>query len=126
MRLAPLVLVIGLFSFLATDRVQASTQLVASKTPPVTRLECGAPRKSLVSDTSLHLVFSNQTKGTVSIYWLDFNGERVLYNTLGPGESDRQQTYVTHPWVIVDAEGRCIEQLVPNEAGTYNIPIRRR
>ena len=26
----------------------------------------------------------------------------VLYNTLGPGQSYIQQTFLTHPWVIAD------------------------
>ncbi|HEY4058055.1 MAG TPA: hypothetical protein VGM39_15680 [Kofleriaceae bacterium] len=97
---------------------------VAKRNTAITDSECGAPQRSIVSDTSLHLVFSNETKGTVTVYWLDFKGERVWYNTLAARESYTQQTFVTHPWVIVDADGRCIEQLVPNAAGTFDVPIR--
>ncbi|CAN5768209.1 hypothetical protein BH11MYX2_BH11MYX2_14500 [soil metagenome] len=117
-------LAIGVLLLLAS--AQASTQAVSKQRPSITFSECGAKPRSLVSDTSLDLVFSNRTRGTVTIYWLDFKGERVWYNTLAPGDSYSQQTYVTHPWVIVDIEGRCIEQLVPNEAGTFDVPIRRR
>ncbi|HEY4177900.1 MAG TPA: hypothetical protein VGM90_13730 [Kofleriaceae bacterium] len=123
MRIA--LLAIGIFLLLATVLVQAATSGVQNR-PPVTYTECGARQRSLVSDTSLNLVFSNHTKGTVTIYWLDFKGERVWYNTLAPGDSYTQQTYVTHPWVIVDSQGRCLDQLVPNAAGTFDVPIRRR
>ena len=91
---------------------------------PITHMVCGSIARSLVSDTSLHLVFANQTKQSVSIYWLDFKGERVWYNTLAPGESYSQQTYVTHPWVVIDADGKCVAQLVATAAGTFEIPIR--
>lgn len=37
-----------------------------------------------------------------TIFWLDYNGQRVLYNTLAPGQSYVQQTFLTHPWVIAD------------------------
>ena len=87
---------------------------------------CGTPQRSLVSDTSLNLVFANRTRGSVSIYWLDFKGERVWYNTLAPGESYSQQTFVTHPWVILDTDGRCVDQLVATEAGTFDVPIGKR
>ena len=96
-----------------------------AKRTPITHVECGAPQRSLVSDKRLDLVFANHTKGAVSIYWLDFNGDRVWYNTLAPGDGYSQQTYVTHPWVIVDAKGRCLDQLVATDVGTFGVPIRR-
>ncbi len=36
------------------------------------------------------------------VFWLDYNGNRVFYATLGPGQSYVQQTFLTHPWVIAD------------------------
>jgi len=62
----------------------------------------------------------------VTVYWIDFKGARVFYNSLAPGESYTQQTYVTHPWIVVDDDGRCLELLVPNAAGTYAVPIGAR
>lgn len=39
------------------------------------------------------------------VYWLDYSGHRVLYNTLQPGQSYVQGTYVTHPWVLTRRSG---------------------
>ncbi len=39
---------------------------------------------------------------TFQVFWLDYNGNRVLYATLSPGQSFVQQTFLTHPWVIAD------------------------
>ena len=114
-----LIVFVGIF---AATWVQAATHATPAHSP-IKHVACGTAQRSLVSDTSLHLVFANHTHGSVSIYWLDFNGDRVWYNTLAPGESYSQQTFVTHPWVIVDADGRCLDQLVATEAGTFEVPI---
>ena len=36
--------------------------------------------------------------------WLIYDGEPVKYHELGPGESYTQQTYVTHPWIVVETD----------------------
>jgi hypothetical protein len=118
-------ILIGLICLVAVTLVEAATHATPTHSS-MNHVACGTPQRSLVSDISLHLVFANHTHGSVSIYWLDFTGERVWYNTLAPGESYSQQTYVTHPWVIVDADGRCLDQLVATEAGTFEIPIGKR
>jgi hypothetical protein len=43
--------------------------------------------------------FDNYRAGDVDLYWLDYEGKRVFYGSLGPGRSQLQETYVTHPWV---------------------------
>jgi len=118
-------ILIGLISIFAATLAHAATHSTPAHSP-INHVACGTPQRSLVSDTSLHLVFANHTRGSVSIYWLDFNGERVWYNTLAPGESYSQQTFVTHPWVIVDSDGRCLDHLVATRSGTFDIPIGKR
>lgn len=46
--------------------------------------------------------FVNRTPRPMQIFWLDFQGQRKLYNTL-PGNSQFvQTTFAGHPWVVVD------------------------
>jgi len=45
---------------------------------------------------------NNSPTLTFQVFWLDYNGNRGLYATLGPGQSFVQQTFLTHPWVIAD------------------------
>ena len=52
---------------------------------------------SLESVTSSEIAFVNHTSRTVDIFWLDFAGERVFYNTLEPNGSYTQSTWLTHP-----------------------------
>jgi hypothetical protein len=64
--------------------------------------------RSLVGKVRTKIRFVNKTRGVVRIYWLDYRGKRVYYNKLGPDARYVQRTWRTHPWVIVNREGRCI------------------
>jgi hypothetical protein len=79
--------------------------------------------RSVESSVSLQLDFENATSGPVRLEWLDFDGRRVRYAELQPGERHRQQTYVTHPWVVVDGAGRCRAIFLPRRAGVHPVVI---
>ncbi len=72
--------------------------------------------KSIRADTSVNITFRNRSKDPVSTYWLDYSGRRILYQRLAGGASYTQQTYVTHPWVLVDDRGRCRKIILPSAA----------
>ena len=61
--------------------------------------------KSLQGTVRTDIRFVNKTSGAVKIYWLDYTGKRVFYKTLAAGASYLQPTWVTHPWVAIDAAG---------------------
>lgn len=44
--------------------------------------------------------FDNVAAFPVQIYWLNYEGKRVLYGTLAPQQSYVQPTYVSHPWLL--------------------------
>ena len=50
--------------------------------------------------------FVNARTAPVVVNWLDYDGRRQRYAVLQPGQSYRQQTYVGHPWVVTDEQGR--------------------
>jgi hypothetical protein len=91
----------------------------------VTHLPCSSERdvRSQTSEVTLSLTFVNDTTVRVSVYWIDFSGARVFYNSLEPGTSYTQSTYVTHPWVVVDPAGRCLALVVPAAPGTHRVTI---
>jgi hypothetical protein len=53
---------------------------------------------SVAWDESITLYFYNGGSYAADIYWHDYEGELVYYNTLQPGDSYTQSTYATHPW----------------------------
>ncbi len=69
--------------------------------------------RSLNSDTPTKVSFMNQAGDMVEVYWLDFQGIRVLYRMLASGEAYLQETYLTHPWLITDMQGVGIALFMP-------------
>lgn len=52
---------------------------------------------------------------TVGLYWIDYQGKRVFYAKVPPGGRVKQQTYRTHPWIIANSKGKCLDGLVAGE-----------
>jgi len=67
------------------------------------------------SSVATSVLFDNQTKQVVAIYWLDPGGERHAYARLEPGELHRQPTYVGHSWLIADASGKELGHFVADK-----------
>ncbi len=53
---------------------------------------------SFVGDPAL-IEFVNLEPFAVDIYWINYSGDRVFYNTIGVGGSYYQGTFITHPWI---------------------------
>ncbi|KAM6491444.1 hypothetical protein JOM56_013218 [Amanita muscaria] len=56
-----------------------------------------------VNGTATAVNFINKLDVEAKVYWINYEGNRVLYATLQPGDSTRQQTFVGHPWEVVAA-----------------------
>lgn len=70
-------------------------------------------RNSIVPAT---VTFDNQTDGYRSVLWLDFDGVPQQMAALNPGESGTINTYLTHPWMVTDGPGNCLEIHMPQPA----------
>lgn len=66
--------------------------------------------------------FTDKATDTKRIYWLNFNGVRVLYGTLQTGQAISIQTYITHPWVVATSSDACEAIYMPTTA-VQNIEI---
>ena len=60
------------------------------------------------------IVFRNSGSRAVQIYWIDYGGERKFFRSLGPGERHVQPTYMTHPWIVIDAARNCVGFYMPD------------
>ena len=69
--------------------------------------------KSISAVNTTSIQFVNGTSDTVKIYWLDYMGTRVLYQTLSAGASYIQSTFLTQPWVVTTSTGSCISIFLP-------------
>jgi hypothetical protein len=60
-----------------------------------------------ITATPAAIEFLNASSITQKVYWLDYSGTPVLYNTVAPGASYVQGTFLTHPWVATDSSNTC-------------------
>ena len=57
--------------------------------------------------------------GLVHVYWLNYEGKRISYGNIPPTASFRLETFVTHPWIVIDeASGDALGIWYPEE--TYS------
>jgi hypothetical protein len=59
--------------------------------------------QSINADNTAAIDFENHLSYAVDVFWIDYSGERVLYTTLAANSSYVQGTFLTHPWLIVQA-----------------------
>jgi len=57
----------------------------------------------------------------VRLYWLDYEGKRVLYGNIPEGQTVRQPTFTSHPWVITDTNDKCLELYIPKAGNPEHI-----
>ena len=83
--------------------------------------------RSQNSDSPTNIRFTNATCETVSLYWLDFEGNRVFYGDIPAGQTYVQNTFLTHPWVVSTATGDVgLFVPVPDGANAQEAYIARR
>lgn len=76
--------------------------------------DCGqeSSLRSMNYDVPTFIRFTNTTTQPVIVYWLNYQGERDpsenQKETLKPGQSGFRYTYLTHPFLIADASGKCL------------------
>jgi von Hippel-Lindau disease tumor supressor len=81
--------------------------------------------RSTNGDLSVSLQFRNATDSFVTVYWLDYQGQRRFYNRLQPGSGGTYQTFVTHPWIITDGDDRCLLLYLPTTNASQVIRITK-
>jgi hypothetical protein len=83
--------------------------------PTLSTINCSleSSHLSLNSNTPTTVEFINASSQIIRIYWRDFAGQRVLFNTLLPGQAYLQGTFVTHPWVATNTSDQCIALYQP-------------
>jgi dipeptidyl-peptidase-4 len=66
----------------------------------------GDPRPSVNGGEDTQISFENRTNGPVDTFWIDPAGKPAKYNTLAPGGTWEQQTYVGHVWMVTNQAGK--------------------
>ena len=90
---------------------------------PVPDASCAAESTShsLNSNTPTSFTLVNHTSETLSLFWLNFQGQRVHYTDIDPSGAKDQGTFVTHPWVVADPNGQCLNLFLVTTQTTITI-----
>jgi hypothetical protein len=79
-----------------------------------------APENS-ISDGNTHIVFKNESKQRVKVYWIGFDGKLKLYSQLAPGGMHRQGTYAKNAWLITDDTDKPLGYFVAVTAESFAV-----
>lgn len=76
----------------------------------LTDSSCSKERSSRSTESVKATNFSlvNQTKDTLIVYWLDFEGNRQKWFEVSSGATAKQDTFMTHSWVVTKPNGQCL------------------
>lgn len=102
----------------AATTTAAPTPAPTPSLPEVSARSCAdeiASRSATTGDAST-IEFVNATSAAVQLFWIDGQGQRKAYQTLAPGRSYTQSTFVGHAWLAADASGGCVVLVVSNVA----------
>jgi hypothetical protein len=100
-----------------TSSHSTSTSTSGSTTANAAKPGVNCSGSSPASNQATSIIFVNSSNGLALVYWLSFTGRRVLYFRLPPHQQYRQQTYVSHKWVVYEA-GRCTAATVATNRQT--------
>ena len=48
----------------------------------------------------------------MQLIWLNYSGQRQLYGQVAAHTKADQATWLTHPWIVADAQGTCLRLVV--------------
>ena len=95
---------IGVRGFLfAAVMLSAATAFAGVALLPVNATSVDINGKSDKGDTKAVITFYNELDFKVDLYWINYQGDRVLYTTIDANSSHVQLTFITHPWLLVRA-----------------------
>lgn len=60
----------------------------------------------------VHVTFRNQTSETLTVYWIDFEGQRKHYGVVDPGREKKQHTFEDHRWELESESGKTLGRFV--------------
>lgn len=66
----------------------------------------------------------NHSKMPISLYWLNYGGERVFCCTIQPGAGAGENTFATHPFVVVDSNNEVKLLFVAGSKTFEHITVR--
>lgn len=102
----------------------AKPALTAAPLPNVADPSCTqyAQARSERWDQPLDMRITNRTNMTLSVAWINYEGQRQLAGTMAPGDIFGGGTFVTHPFELTGPDGACVTIIMP-QVGTLDYSV---
>jgi hypothetical protein len=68
------------------------------------------------SANEVNVTFRNQTSEALSVYWIDFEGQRKPYGVVDPGREKKQSTLEGHRWELESDSGQLLGRFTATAA----------
>jgi len=80
--------------------------------------------RSATTTTVNWFVFTivNRLTYSLRLYWINYQGVRVLYATIAPGSSYTQSSWLTHKWVLTSDDARYNKQFTIGADSSFLVP----
>ena len=67
--------------------------------------------------------FVNAMNENIDVFWIDYEGKRQFWFTLGPGARHEQTTYVTHPWLVLTSDDATFAAVIVGDVEKQTITV---
>ena len=82
------------------------------------------PPKKSIAGIGMQVIFINQRKQPVKVYWVDYGGGLKLYGEIQPGGKREQNSFSKAVWLITDIEEQRLGYFVTTDkSSTATIPV---
>jgi beta-lactamase regulating signal transducer with metallopeptidase domain len=71
--------------------------------------------RSVPGSAPIKLLLYNTTGAEIQLFELDGDGKRVRRASVGDNRTSPIMTYIARPWVVADADGQCLEIVMPGQ-----------
>ncbi len=99
-------IILGILTATGSTRAQTNTAALLGPEDAVTLSPVASAHASPAEGESTSIYFQNAGKQVRKIWWIDFDGQPQLYNTLRLTDNFVSQTFVGHVWQVTDENGR--------------------
>jgi hypothetical protein len=76
--------------------------------------------KSVPGTAPIAMVFFNTTGADIQLFGLDADGKRTRHSTIGTDRTAQIMTSIGRPWIVTDADGQCLEIVLPGLRTRYH------
>jgi outer membrane protein OmpA-like peptidoglycan-associated protein len=81
--------------------------------------------RSVEGTQKTNIFIMNRAGVTLKVYWLNYEGKRIFFNSLGTGQAYLQETQMNHYWILTDELGNCFGIFSSQTSEVSNVYVEK-